>query len=166
MLDPDLGYYLEGSERKTAILDSNLLVLWISTNLNSDLNQFKRVKSFTEKDARLLRFIVSQFKGVVTTSYVLAEVSNLANSLSGPLRTAWFSELARFAVITDEAHVGTQSLLSNEVIRFGVTDAALSNLSMNYTLITAEYRLSGYLADSVRRVINFNHLSLQLKMNS
>jgi hypothetical protein len=91
--------------------------------------------------------------------------SLLANSkVSLPL--PMFSELARFAVITDEAHVGTQSLLSNEVIRFGVTDAALSNLSMNYTLITAEYRLSGYLADSVRRVINFNHLSLQLKMNS
>lgn len=157
---PNLSPFIAGAGRKTAILDSNLLVLWITSRLGFQLfNHFKRIKSYTYQDALLLNWLISQFKGVATTSYVLAETSNLANELSGILRDAWYKELAAFAVVTDEVHVATKIVGSrNETVRFGIADSALSYLSDRYTLVTAEYRLSGYLEDAGAHVVNFNHL--------
>ena len=67
--------------RKIAILDTNLLVLWISSRLGfGSLPHFKRVKSSTEQDAWLSELLVRRFKGIATTAYVLAEASNLAMS--------------------------------------------------------------------------------------
>ena len=155
---PEVSDWVTNTSQKTAILDSNLLVLLITFRLGLPLISFKRVKTFTEQDVRLLMWLLSQFKGVATTSYVLAETSNLANELSGAVRNAWYKELATFATVTNEAHVATQTLGSlSETVRFGVADSALSYLSERYTLITSEYRLSGYLQDLGRQVLNFNH---------
>jgi len=143
-----------------AILDSNLLILWITAQVGFEsLYQFKRVKTYTRQDILLLAWLLSQFKGVVTTSYVLSEASNLANELTGSLRDSWFSGLAEFAKVTAEAHVATQILgVRSETVRFGVADSALSYLSDEYTLITSEYRLSGYLESVGQQVLNFNNL--------
>jgi len=156
----DLSASIGESGNRTAILDSNLLVLWITYRLGfAAFHHFKRVKSYSYQDALLLEWLISQFKSIATTSYVLAETSNLANELYGAQRESWFEELAKFAVITDEAHVATKIVgLSDQIVRFGVADAALSYLSDKYTLITAEYRLSGYLEEAGQQVVNFNHL--------
>jgi hypothetical protein len=114
---------------------------------------------FAESDIDLLNRLLKDFSSVVTTSYVLAEVSNLANKLSGSLRTEWYSALAKYAVVTDEIHVPSKTVgLLPEVARFGITDAALRNLAEFYTVITLEYRLSGYLQSLGLKVVNFNHL--------
>jgi hypothetical protein len=156
----DLSPFVLNASRKTAILDTNLLLLSISSRVGSqNLKQFKRVKSFSEQDMLLLAWILEQFKGVATTAYVLAEASNLANEMFGLVRDKWYTELAQFALITHEAHVETQTLGKRiETIEFGVTDSALSYLSDDYTLITSEYRLSGYLQEAGKEVLNFNHL--------
>lgn len=158
MLEAEIEFFLRDAGRKIAILDSNLLLLWVTSRVGLPLDRFKRVKAFEVQDVLLLNLLISRFKAVATTAYVLAEASNLANELSGTSRNAWFDELAKFAVLTNEAHVSTRSLDPDMVIRFGITDAALKNLSTTHTLITAEYRLSSYLSDIGGSVINFNHL--------
>ncbi|MEO7029064.1 MAG: hypothetical protein ABI147_06640 [Acidobacteriaceae bacterium] len=159
MLESDFDLYLDGAERKIAILDSNLLVLWVTSMLPTGaMGRFKRVRTFTGEDVLLLRWLLGCFKSVATTAYVLAEVSNLGNELSGLLRDSWFAELAQFAIVTNEAHCGTQTLDAEVTIKFGITDAALFELSETYTLITAEHRLSGYMSSMNRNVINFNYL--------
>ena len=49
--------------KKVAILDTNLLVLWISARLGiHNLSHFKRIKSFTDQDAQLLYFLLAKFR--------------------------------------------------------------------------------------------------------
>ncbi len=114
---------------------------------------------FVESDVQLLHRLLEDYASISTTAYVLAEVSNLANKLSGQLRTDWYKALAEYAVVTAEAHVATSAVGKlPEVIRFGVTDAALRQLAQSHTVITVEFRLSGYLEQIGLDVINFNHL--------
>jgi hypothetical protein len=102
---------LAESGRKTAILDSNLLVPLISTQCGADVvRNFKRAKDYPVRDIRLLASLLTHFRAVVTTSAVLAEVSNLANELTGELRIRWFMQLADFAAVREEAHIPTQSV--------------------------------------------------------
>ena len=103
--------------------------------------------------------MLEDYTSISTTAHVLAEVSNLANKLSGQLRTDWYTELAEYAVVTAEAHVGTSAVgRLPEVTRFGITDAALRHLAQSHTVITIEFKLSGYLKQIGLDVINFNHL--------
>jgi hypothetical protein len=159
----DLGSLFEGAGRKEAILDANMLVLDISSRVDvSLLHTFKRIKSmFTLEDVALLRWTLSQFREVVTTSYMLSEASNLGNSLTGRQREQWFTELASYGKLVRETHIPTKLLGQQiETIRFGFPDSALKQLSGSTVVITAEHRLSGYLEDRGGQVLNFNHLRL------
>jgi len=142
---------------KAAILDTNLLILHISAATDlSLLGRFKRISQFTFEDVLLLKWILQEFPRTITTSYILAEASNLGNSLSGVMRDAWFFQLASYALLTEEQHIATRALGSlPETIRFGITDAALSQLSQSIAIITTERALSGYLRSLDRNVVNF-----------
>src|ERR1022692_1341273 len=137
---------LSGSKRRHLLLDSNLLLLWITTRYDLRLlATFKRVQMFTQDDAILLAWVIDQFKSVVTTAHVVTEVSNLGNSLSSASRLGWFISLSEFSLSTQE---DTHSLISlaslDEFVRFGVTDCALSTLSGKYQVLTTDRRLSKY----------------------
>lgn len=146
-------------KKRIAILDANLIVLFVTSLVEVDLfPSFKRVRIFSADDIPILKWLLSQFGSVATSSYVLAESSNLGNELSGYKRDLWFTALARFASLTSEAHISTQTVASSPLlVPFGVTDAALGSLPDNYVLITAEHRLSGHLASLGKQVLNFNH---------
>jgi hypothetical protein len=156
----DLEAFVPDFRRKTVILDANLLVLSLTASTDqSMLKTFKRVGAFTFEDALLLEWLLTQFAGIVTTAYVLAEASNLGNALSGANRDAWFAKLAQYSILTMEAHIPTKSLGDcPETIRFGITDSALTQLSVNFVLLTAEHRISGYLQSINKQVLNFNNL--------
>jgi hypothetical protein len=162
MLDRSpLEHVLSGAGRKTAILDSNLLVLLISARLGIEsFGSFKRIQPYEPEDIALLNWLLlSQFRSVVTTSAVLAETSNLANALTGGLRNLWFQQLAQFATDTNEVHLATQVIGRDaELVRFGFTDAVLARLSDTHVLITSDFRLVGVLQDAGRQALNFNNL--------
>ena len=145
---------------RSALLDTNLLLLAISGQVGFQrFRSFGRLQMFVESDVQLLRKLLEDYASISTTAYVLAEVSNLANKLSGPLRAEWYQALADYAVVTAEAHIPISAVgRLPEVIRFGITDAALQLLAPSHTVITAEFRLSGYLKLIGLDVINFNHL--------
>jgi hypothetical protein len=153
--------FVQGASRKTAILDTNLLILHVTANVDLQLiNSFKRVKSnFVLEDVEMLAWVLDQFAEIVTTSYVLTEASNLGNGLTGRQRDEWFKALALYSASSRETHVSTTLLgTKSETVRFGFADSALHELSEDSVVITAEYRLSGYLEDRNAAVLNFNHL--------
>ena len=145
---------------RSALLDANMLLLAISADVGfSRLRNFGRLQVFVEEDVQPLNDLLSRYARVMTTAYVLAEISNLANKLSGRLRDEWYTALARYTITIPEQHVATADVgRLPELTRFGVTDAALCELAKTHTIITAEYRLSGYLRSLGLDVINFNHL--------
>lgn len=156
----NISFEIENASSKTVILDSNLLLLRISFQVGlRRFRHFPRIQTFTEGDALLLDWTLGQFRSAVTTAYVMAEVSNLANKLSGQLRDDWFETLANYAITTTEHHVPVRTLGNKtETVRFGIADSALSVLVEDHVLLTSEYRLWGYLKSLGLEAVNFNHL--------
>jgi len=160
MSNSAISSLLSGSSKRHLLLDSNLLLLWITARYDLRLlATFKRVQMFTQDDAILLAWVMDQFKSVVTTAHVVTEVSNLGNSLSSASRLGWFTVLSEFSLGT---HEETHSLISlaslEEFVRFGVTDCALSTLSGKYQVLTTDRRLSNYPRDAASAILNFEDL--------
>jgi rRNA-processing protein FCF1 len=160
MSNPAIRSLLSGSDTRSLLLDSNLLLLWITAQYDLRLlATFKRVQMFTQDDAIFLAWIIDQFKSVVTTAHVVTEASNLGNSLSSYSRLGWFTALSEFSTTTlEETHPLNGLATREEFIRFGVTDCALSNLSSKYRVLTTDRRLSSYAREHGLPVLNFNDL--------
>jgi hypothetical protein len=142
-----------------AVLDSNLLLLWLAASIDPPLWKWKRIQMFDVEDALLLNRILARFRSISTTPHVLTEVSNLANQLHGPHRQTLFLQLGAYARSTPEHFSSSSSLSSRpEFVRLGITDCALSEVGPASTVMTADYRLAGHLESSGKSVVNFNLL--------
>ncbi|HKN23189.1 MAG TPA: hypothetical protein VJX73_17320 [Terracidiphilus sp.] len=152
---------------KSVLLDSNLLLVFLSGSVSPRLiGHFKRVKAYTLADYELLVRLLSSFSTLLTTPHILTEVSNLANSLPEWLKPDWHSNFA--ALIASEQDTpglrerwtpATDLAQMPEFIAFGITDAAVTELSAGALVVTAEdYRLSGVLRSKGIAVLNFGDL--------
>ena len=101
----------------------------------------------------------------LTTPHILTEVSNLANSLQGPHKREWYLNLATLIASEQETVVlrekwtpAVELAGMPEFVAFGITDAALANLSSEALVITEDYRLSGVLNGQGIDVLNFGDL--------
>ena len=155
-----LNHLLPRVHNRYLLLDSNLLLLWVTAQYDPRLlRTFKRVQMFTQDDAILLAWVVDRFKAIVTTSHVVTEVANLANSLTSRSRVGWFTALAEFSQISIEHTEPLNSLAQREeFVRFGVTDCALSHLAGSYQVLTTDYRLSSYANAAGTAILNFDDL--------
>lgn len=142
------------------ILDSNLLLLlWCAQFDRRLLHTFKRLQPFEPQDMRLLEELLPLFRSIHTTPHILTEVSNLANSLPEWRKQDWarfFSE--RVLALREEWIQAGVIGEDRDAMPFGLTDAALVNLSGSYVILTADRKLAGQIAKRRLAVINFNHI--------
>lgn len=160
-MTPELQQLVRKHTGKAAILDSNVLLLYLVAEFDPNLigSSYKRLSSFQAPDVILLRWLFGQFSSVTTTPHVLTEVSNLSNQMPSWKKEQWFpwfgKRLADFAEVT---------LASSEIgrldsfWRFGLTDAGLAKLSERFVIVTNEFPLTGFLESRSLPVINFTHL--------
>lgn len=160
-MTPELRQLIQRHAGKVAILDSNVLLLYLVAEFDLNLvgSSYKRLSTFQQPDVVLLRWLFGQFSSVATTAHVLTEVSNLSNQMPDWVKARWFpwfgQGLAEFAEI---------ALASREIgrlesfHRFGLTDAGLAHLSDKYVIVTNEWPLTGFLESRRLPVINFTHL--------
>lgn len=158
---------------KSIALDSNLLLVLIAGSLGARLfNSFKRVNEYSIEDYELLVRLLKSFGALITTPHVLTEVNNLANSLRDSYKYEWHSYFA--ALVGSEKNIGVQEkwtpaaelAKSPEFTAFGITDAALTELTAEALVLTDDYRLSGSLRSRGIPVLNFRDLrKLQLFVN-
>jgi hypothetical protein len=151
---------------KSVLLDSNLLLVLLSGSLDPRLfGRFKRVSAYTLKDYDLLVRLLSSFSILLTTPHILTEVSNLANSLPERFKPDWYRNIA--ALIASEQETpglreqwtaAAELAQMPEFEAFGITDAALTNLSSEALIVTEDYRLSGVLRSQGIAVLNFGDL--------
>jgi hypothetical protein len=151
---------------KSVLLDSNLLLVFLAGSLSPRLfSQFKRVSAYTINDYELLVRLLSAFTTLLTTPHILTEVSNLANSLPEWLKPDWHRNFA--ALIASEQDTpglrerwtpATELSQIPEFIAFGITDAAVTELSADALVVTEDYRLSGVLRSKGIAVLNFGDL--------
>jgi hypothetical protein len=151
---------------KSVLLDSNLLLVFLSGSIDPNLfGRFKRVSAYTLKDYDLLVRLLGFFTILLTTPHILTEVSNLANSLPERIKPEWNRHFA--ALIASQQDTpglrerwvpAAELALMSEFAAFGITDAALSALSVEALVVTEDYRLSGALRSQGVQVLNFGDL--------
>jgi hypothetical protein len=151
---------------KSVLLDSNLLLVFLSGSLSPRLfGQFKRVSTYTLGDYELLVRLLGSFTILLTTPHILTEVSNLANSLPEWLKPDWYRNFAAL-IASEQKTPGLRERWTSavelaqmpEFLAFGITDAALTELSSDALVITEDYRLSGVLRSQGVAVLNFGDL--------
>jgi hypothetical protein len=150
---------LERYAGKPAILDSNLLLLRWCAEFNPALvSSFKRLNSFVNEDVELLEETLKAFSSVCTTPHVLTEVSNLANQLPSWLRASWIEHFARRIEVISEEWIPANIVAAGDLMRLGLTDAALARLATTHVILTLDFPLSNSLESRGLNVINFTHL--------
>lgn len=148
---------------KSVLLDSNLFLVFLAGAFEPRLfGSFKRISGYTLDDYALLVRLLSFFKTLLTTPHILTEVSNLANSLPARSKTGWsrgFAALLQTQQKTpglrEQWTLATELSKMPEFKAFGITDAALTNLSTDALVVTEDYRLSGVLQSRDIHVLNF-----------
>jgi hypothetical protein len=160
-MTPELWHLIEKHTGKRAILDSNVLLLYLVAEFDISLvgSSYKRLSTFQVQDIVLLRWLFQRFSSVATTPHVLTEVSNLSNQMPEWVKVRWFpwfgQRLAEFA----ELALASREIGQLESFhRFGLTDAGLAQLADKYVIVTNEWPLTGFLESRKLPVINFTHL--------
>ncbi|MGO9319000.1 MAG: hypothetical protein ACLPXT_01040 [Terracidiphilus sp.] len=151
---------------KKILLDSNLLLVLLAGRFDSRLfGRFKRISTYSLGDYELLEQLVKRFSILFTTPHILAEVSNLANSLSEQWREDWLRNMAvllsclNCTPVFDECWTPAKQLvLRPEFLTFGLTVASLSQLSDHALIITDDFRLSDFLRRKGVSILNFRDL--------
>jgi hypothetical protein len=147
----------------TALLDTNLLLLWlVSLTDASLLVTFKRVDTFVEEDLTLLGKLVQRFSHLITTPHVLAEVSNFVDHAPLYRRDDLKLALRDFIEANQEAYEAAVKLISyHEFEALGVADTGLLALSTHATVLTVDHHLWSRILAAGGSCINFSHARSQ-----
>ncbi len=148
--------------RGGVLVDTNLLLLFYVGGYDPDLvERFSRTADrFVSADFDTLNGVLGGFDKVITTPYILTEVSNLLGQLGGRARTECFEQFARSIPALDETHTGGATLARKPMfVKLGITDTSIIEIAAApYLVLTDDFRLYNYLADRSIDVLNFNNL--------
>jgi hypothetical protein len=146
--------------RDTALLDTNVLLLWLVGLTDPDLFlTFKRVNTFNNDDFVLLARFLESFEALITTPHVLAEVSNFVDQAPPYRRKELIASLQFFAQQHAE-HYETAKTLSQreEFPALALTDTGLAAMSSEAIVVTTDFHLWGRIQALGGKSVNFNHL--------
>lgn len=149
-----------GTLPRSLLVDSNLLVLFVVGAYDRNLiARFKRTAQFEPDDYDRLVDAMGQFQTVLVTPHVLTETSNLIGQLNDPARTGVRTRLYALLELTTEQHVAARDTAETSFVKFGLTDAAIEQVSdASPAVLTDDHVLAGYLKSRGVHAFNFNHL--------
>jgi hypothetical protein len=141
-----------------AILDTNLLMLWLVARTDATLlRQFKRVRQFTHQDFERLQDVLRSYRKFVTTPHILAETSNFIDQAPSWRRDALIRQLKDFINDGTEIFEPARRLIERgEFNALGLTDTGMAQLSAEALVITVDYRLAGKIEAMGGNALNFN----------
>lgn len=152
---------LIGQKRKTAIVDTNLLLVYLIGCIDPiQIEKFKKTNSrYRMADFPILDDIFKNFNNYTTTPNILTEVSNLGGQLNGKTRDRFFEILSQFIQRTKETYIKSYEI-SNDIYfaKLGLTDRGLLSFDIEkHIIITDDYKLCAFCDKFKLSSINFNH---------
>lgn len=144
---------------QAVVLDSNLLVLLSVGLLDKGLiREHKRTTQYTGEDYDLLFNLLGNFNVISVTPNGLTEAANLLQHIKEPYRQELLATLAALIPKLLEEYVPSQEVATSPIFtRLGLADAAIAEKFPEAYVLTDDFDLYLHLANSGRRVINFNH---------
>jgi hypothetical protein len=150
------------------LVDTNLLLLLLIGTVDERCIGGKRTEDYTVEQYRALADFLKDFKTVITTPHILAEVSNLGGAaLYGKLRQAFFLLLSLPGLFCLEAEDGFVQELSIKrqsvepicLVRLGLTDAVIAKLcEQQFLFISDDFDLVNLISAAGGDAINFSHV--------
>ncbi len=150
--------------RSGILLDANLLLVYLVGQHDPDLiERFKRTRTFTKGDYRLLVGFLARFTRIVTTPGVLAEVNSLSNQLQERNKPQFLALFRSQIEVLEERHRPSKEVCRHAYFdKCGLTDAAIMTIAQDGLLVL---RLKGVLDRLGIPSINFNHIRFLLGPN-
>jgi hypothetical protein len=136
------------------LVDTNLLLVYFIGLYDTAtgytlINTFRYTKgTYGTEDFDVLLAFLQDFRTVVTTPHILAEVSNsITGGLTDPARDLCLGLMQETVPFFEEHHILAKDLIREDQFRtYGVTDMGiLRTATEQYLVLTDDYRLSGYL---------------------
>jgi hypothetical protein len=113
---------------------------------------------FTDRDIPLLNRILGSFQSILTTPQVLTEVSNFLGQAPPYAQRQLKNIFAEYISARQEIYVRSADLATHKAFfELGLTDCSLEDASLQHTVITTDYRLTGKIVSMGGRALNFNH---------
>lgn len=108
----------------------------------------------------IIKYLVNQFKLVLTTPHILTEISNLSNKYNNSIKEKYFHSFSKTLAIFKERFEDASIILRNDKYqKFGLTDAAIASIARNkYLVITQDKPLSAMLRNQKIDVLEFSEL--------
>jgi len=145
------------------LVDANMLLVYLVGQLDEDLVEHVTPnRAYKVDDFRLVALMLSQFKTLIVTPSVLAEVSNLSSKLPEDYRADFRRCLAALlptAKVTERLVDLTTVSKAVGFVPFGFTDATIEQISsQGVPVFTDDFRLYQLLASQNAEVFNYNHI--------
>ena len=146
------------------LIDTNLLLLYvIGTYDATKIARFDKTCDFPSDTFELLDRILNRFDKVITTPYILAEVSNWAAQFpsleKNKLHPQLFDKFATLIEGLEERYETSMAIAKNDAFcRLGLADASIVSLGNKYLVLTIDGPLTGYLRNNRVDAVNINDL--------
>lgn len=147
--------------RASAIVDTNLLVLFIVGRLRPDhVGHHRRLSEFRQQDISILNDALMEFQKFITVPNILSEVSNLLCCGDQEICEGANRLLAEYVSRVEEIYLASEEIVTiPEFFRLGLTDTVLLQIAKKrITTITSDFPLANRLQSLGLPCINFNHL--------
>lgn len=163
-LQQDLIGYVQKYRSTGAMLDTNLLLLYVFSRFSPDMIGNGRLAAYDADSADLLLQYLEHFERILTTAHVLAETSNLARQMvKGKKWQAMCETVFPLFCIPDQSTlkpigVSTETLDPMSFSKLGLTDAALTQSAATHLLLTADLDLYCTVISAGNDAVNFTHM--------
>jgi hypothetical protein len=141
-------------------LDANLLVLWVLGRFGKGkFSQLKRVSQFDYRHYRMLCYLATAFRGLISTPYVLSQASDLT-TLTGEDNEVARAYLKDLILPMQDSYQPAAELVQHPVFRkLGLADTSVLNAgNPRTTILTTDLELYRYAQAQGVPALNFNHL--------
>lgn len=158
-----LGDLVRNYAGKGILIDTNLLLVLIVGSVDPrQVLRFKRTRSYTPQDFKLLVRLIDRFRRIVVTPHILAELTNLLpTGKADALSAGYFTRLVEVLKAAREEHVAKDTMIDSPLLaKIGFTDLSMMEAANGgkYLVLTDDLAAAAYLRLNGCDVLNFNHV--------
>ena len=154
-------------KNKGIVVDTNLLLLYLIGSFDQEIIiKFKRTQVYTKEDFVTLSKFLKHFV-IISNPNIITEISNLSDTLNRQTEYRLFNFFKNALSSFNESYCKTAEVSTNQAfIKFGLTDSTIYDLAdKGFLVLTDDFPLFGYLLNTGKTVINFNHIRTEYILN-
>lgn len=108
--------HLYAKSHQLALLDTNLLAVFLVGQLGVGyIEKNKKTRNYTSDDFDLLVKLLGNFKDIIITPHILAEITNLIDWVTGKHRDILFIYLKKFIEQKQEIYLPAENIIKNSL---------------------------------------------------